>query len=192
MTLITGKAVKQPMKGDYTLETQPVWLDAVQPTIDLQGVKVREGAVIRQRAGYLLPHPDSLTTIQSTSTFTYFLLHLIRSYNALVSFVEAAVSSRAHPGVNARYLQDLYTIKTWKNVFNTNVPTSPEVTNLWCKLGWHLPASDDQDIISWNHHELIRSGHLHSSNISHFPSWVNLSLIVYSGSYQKLISVMIS
>jgi hypothetical protein len=89
------------MRGQYALRTQDNWLRAVSQMVDIQAVKVKEGAVVRRRAGYILPHPDSLTTIESRSTLVYYLLHTIRSHPSLVAFIRSTVTSTDHLPVMA-------------------------------------------------------------------------------------------
>jgi hypothetical protein len=117
------------MRSQYALQTTNNWLRAVIHMVDIQGVKIKEGAVVHYRAGYILPHPDSLTTIETQSTLAYFLLHAIHSHPSLVSFIKMTITSTNPPASDSRYYHHLHTVKTWKNLYNVNpqIATLPEV-----------------------------------------------------------------
>jgi hypothetical protein len=143
------------MRGQFALRTTGNWLSAVTQMVDIQGVKVKEGTVACYRAGYMLPHPDSLTTIESQSTLAYFLLHAIRSHSSLVSLIKATITSTNPPASDGRYCCHLHTIKTWKNIYNINprIIPSPEVEKLRDILNWDPPPSNDNTVVAWEGEE---------------------------------------
>jgi hypothetical protein len=61
--------------------------------VDVLGEKVKEGGVASFRAGYILPHPDFLSKMESDSSLAYFLLHIIHSCHSLVSFIQRSIMS---------------------------------------------------------------------------------------------------
>jgi hypothetical protein len=164
--IITGNVpFKYPMGGEFALDLHPDWLAAVSPIVEVLGQKVKEGGVARFRAGYILPHPDSLTKMESHSSLAYFLLHMIRSHSSLVSFIKKILTSTEEPAIDGQYRCHLRTVKTWKSLFNVNIPSNDDVACLREGLAWDPPTAKDNMTIVWEGEECGHAGALHNDNI---------------------------
>jgi hypothetical protein len=163
--ILANAPLKKAMGGRFALTTNSHWLEAVSPMVDMQGQKVKEGGVARFRAGYILPHPDSISKMESQSSLAYFLLHTIRSHGSFGSFIKRCIKSTTKPAVDGRYRRHLRTIKTWKSVFNVNIAVNDDVAKLRDELEWDPPTAKDNTMVTWESEECGRAGALHNDNI---------------------------